>query len=108
MSELESTQDDYENGDGGAEFTGGVANCGTPTTPPCPLQALYLERNALIYQLAGRRASREEVRRVASRVDQYLLSALRSVRVLEQSVERERDAGSDAECQVEVIEVVVK
>jgi hypothetical protein len=57
---------------------GGGHLCGTDTTPECPLQAVYLERNALIYQLAGSRTDRERIRMAARRVDEYLIGVLRS------------------------------
>ncbi|HEX3765188.1 MAG TPA: hypothetical protein VHW23_41110 [Kofleriaceae bacterium] len=57
---------------------GGGDLCGTETTPQCPLQAVYLARNALIYQIAGTRTDRERVRMAAERVDEYLVGVLRS------------------------------
>ena len=57
---------------------GGGPLCGTETTPQCPLNAVYLERNALIYQIAGSRTDRERIRKAAERVDEYLVGVLRS------------------------------
>lgn len=61
---------------------GGIKTCGTEDTPPCPLNAVYIERNELIEQLAGPHADRRRIAAVAEQVDHYLISALRSVREL--------------------------
>jgi hypothetical protein len=61
----------------GPNYVGGHL-CGTPTTPDCPLQEVYLKRNELIYQLAGCRTDRERVHRAARRVDEYLIGVLDS------------------------------
>jgi hypothetical protein len=66
---------------------GGDPLCGTDTTPDCPLQAVYLERNALIYQLAGTRTDRERIHRAARRVDEYLVGVLRSAIALTHPLE---------------------
>jgi hypothetical protein len=75
------------NGEGPTEELtgGGVAQCGTSTTPPCPLYELLAERSALIYQLAGCRDDRERIAQVAREVDAYLLSAVRSAARLSRS-----------------------
>lgn len=68
-------------------FGGGDPYCGTPTTPDCPLREVYLERNALIYQLAGTRTDRERVRRAARHVDEYLIGVLRNAIALSRPLE---------------------
>ena len=89
--------------------------CGTDSTPPCPIAEFYVERNELIYQLAGPRPSQERLRKVAARVDQYLATVIRGVRVLDRTTEHppvQRDPGSEVEArietQVEIVEVIVK
>jgi hypothetical protein len=59
---------------------GGIL-CGG-TLPPCPDKLVYVERNALIYQIAGTRTDHERVRAAAARVDEYLVGALRSALLL--------------------------
>ncbi|HEX3479095.1 MAG TPA: hypothetical protein VHT91_28925 [Kofleriaceae bacterium] len=66
---------------------GGGDLCGTDTTPDCPLRAVYLKRNALIYQLAGTRTDCERVRRAARRVDEYLVGVLDSAIELSRPLE---------------------
>jgi hypothetical protein len=56
--------------------------CGTPTTPPCPLQELYVVRTKTIKQLAGPGADRRRIEAVAHQVDRYLIASLQSVSVL--------------------------
>ena len=68
---------------------GGGPLCGTDTTPDCPLRAVYLERNALIYQLAGTRTDCERIRRAARRVDEYLIGVLRSAIELSHPLEHQ-------------------
>jgi hypothetical protein len=62
--------------------------CGTPTTPQCPIQELYLARNALIYQIAGSKTDRERLRLAAERVDAYLIGALHSALALTVPLDR--------------------
>jgi hypothetical protein len=79
MSEL------HNNGDGNPDPQyGGVPQCGTPSTPPCPIYELLAERTQLIHQLAGCR-DMERVAQVAREVDEYLLSAVRSAARLSRS-----------------------
>src|SRR5262245_51294983 len=69
----------------------GVPTCGTDDTPPCPLYAFYIERNKLIYELAGPCPDERRVADVASRVDRYLIAALRGVHVLTHERHDHRD-----------------
>ena len=76
-----------------------VPECGTPTTPPCPLQAFYAERRKTIEQLAGPHANRRRIEQVAHEVDRYLITSLHGVSVLVRStLEHDRShAGYDHE-----------
>ena len=66
---------------------GGGPYCGTPTTPDCPVAAVFLKRNELIYQLAGTRTDCERVRRATRHVDEYLIGVLQSAIVLSRPLE---------------------
>jgi hypothetical protein len=75
----------YKNGDGNPDPQyGGLPQCGTPNTPPCPIAELLAERTQLIFQLAGTRDP-ERLAQVALEVDAYLLSSVRSAARLSRS-----------------------
>lgn len=87
---------DYETTDNKAmcERCRGVAiasgYCGSDSLPSCPKQAFYVERNELIYQLAGPRPSKERLRKVAVQVDDYLVTVLRGARMLDETTQPPR------------------
>lgn len=70
-----------------------VPECGTPTTPPCPLAAFYQERNNLIYEISGRGASRRRIEEVSEQVDHYLITSLHGARVLLLNTRDKREPG---------------
>ena len=59
-----------------------VPECGTPTTPPCPIRQFYAVRRKTIEQIAGPCADRRRLEEVAHHVDHYLIGSLQCVSVL--------------------------
>lgn len=77
MNNRENPVEKTPDGNAGTTPANGGLLCGG-TLPPCPDSLVYVERNALIYQLAGTRTDLERVRAAAARVDEYLVGVLRS------------------------------
>jgi hypothetical protein len=82
---------DYETGEDKATYercrglAATAGYCGSDSLPPCPKNAFYVERNELIYQLAGPRPSKERLRKVAAQVDDFLVTVLRGARMLDET-----------------------
>lgn len=72
----------------------GVAQCGTPTTPPCPRYELLRVRTETIHQVAGPCPSRRRLEEAAEQVDRYLIQALRGAEALTKFAQ-EHDATHD-------------
>jgi hypothetical protein len=92
---------DIQQSDGNSQADGGPPQCGTHSTPPCPLALVHQERNRLIYQVAGTRTERARVERAARVVDTYLVNVLRSAR----EIARAAQEGHATSAGVEMLEI---
>lgn len=70
--------------------------CGTATTPPCPVERVYLARNALIEELAGRCPTQDQIRQAALEVDRYLVAGLSGALAIAKHRALPEDAGGAA------------